>query len=509
MQLTLHAPLELNAKKFPDKEALVVGGTRLTYRELNDRVNRLAHGLAGAGWRKGDHCALVFANSVEFVETVLALSKIGVVFVCLNTLLTSREMRYIVEHSDARGVIAEAEHAQRLGPVIGDLPALDAKLMFTVGGEVDGFRPFVEAWSDDASEPAVEVGEDDWMRLAYTSGTTGLPKGVIHTHRMQALMFFQFSVEYGLGDERMLIAGPMYAIGPFVFSLMTLYFGGTLFLLRKFDAERVLQAITDEKITGSFMVPTMYNLVLALPEEVRRERYDVSSLRILSSGSAPRHVRTRELMFEYFSTARINDSYGSTEGGLNTNLRHEHQLRKIETVGQAVVGCDVKVVDDDGSEVPRGTDGELWVRALSLASGYYKNDDATRENFVDGWFRTGDVARMDDEGFVTLVDRKQDVIISGGVNVYPTEVEQALYRHPAVLEAAVIGVPDDKWGEAVKAVVVAKPDQTVDIDGIQAWLRDEVAGYKRPKSIEVVDELPKNASGKILRRVLRDQFSRA
>ncbi len=506
MKLTLHATLEVNARRYPDREAVIFEGTRLTYAELNERVNRLANGLLGAGLKPGDHCALLFANCVEFLESMLALSKIGVTFVCLNTLLTPRELQYIIQHSDARGLIVEHEFVDKIVKVRDELTGLDPDLVFCVNGDAAGFRPFHEALSGDPSEPEIEVSETDRMRLAYTSGTTGLPKGVIHSHRMQTLMFYQFGVELGLGQERMMIVGPMYAIGPFVFGLMSVYFGGTLILLRKFDAHKVLRVITDEKVTASFMVPTMYNLVLAISEDERLATYDVGSVRILSSGSAPRHKATRESMFGYFSSARINEGYGSTEGGLNTNLGHDEQIRKIDTVGRAVVGCEIKVVDDDGVEVAPDDVGELWVRSLSLASGYYKNEEATAENFAGGWFRTGDLVTMDQEGFVSLVDRKTDVIISGGVNVYPTEVEQVLYEHPAVLEAVVIGVPDEKWGEAVKAVVSLRKGEHFDGGELLEWMRDRVAGYKRPKSIDIREDLPKNAAGKVLRRVLRDKY---
>lgn len=499
--------MELNAKKYSNREALVFRDERLTYAQLNARVNQLANGLRDAGFRPGDHCAVMFANRVEFVETVFALSKIGVTFVCLSTLLAPKEIQFIVDNADARGLIVEADFAEKVRPVMDQLPRLEDGLRFAVGGDVEGFQPLDSARADDSSDPGIVVHEDHWMRLAYTSGTTGLPKGVIHTHRMQTLMFFQFAVEYGLTeDERMLIAGPMYAIGPFVFSVMTLYFGGTLVLLRSFDAHEVLRTITQEKITASFMVPTMYNLILAIPEQERAEAYDVTSLRVLASGSAPRHKATRQKMFDYFSSAKINDSYGSTEGGLNSNLKHRDQLRKIDTVGQSVVGCDLRIVDDAGNDLPYGEVGELWVRGLSIASGYYKNKEATEDNFRDGWFTTGDLAVMDEERFITLVDRKKDVIISGGVNVYPTEVEQELYAHDDVLEAAVIGIPDDKWGEAVTAVVVPKEGATIDADALLGWMRGRVADYKRPKSIVVRDALPKNAAGKILKRELREEF---
>jgi len=509
MELVLHGALSLNAQKYGDKEALVFGDERVSHVELNDRVNRLANGLLAAGMRPGDHCAVMSANSIEFVETLLALSSIGATFVCINTLLTAKEIHYIVEHSDSRGLIVEHEFADRVASVLDDLPALDAKLLFCIGGSHERFRPFEEAWSEDASSPGVEVAETSLMRLAYTSGTTGMPKAAMITHRSEVLMFFQFGVEFGLSDEdRMLIAGPMHAIGPFVFSLMALYFGQTLVLLRKFDAERVLQTITDEKITASFMVPTMYNLILAIPIEERRARYDVSSLRILASGSAPRHTRTRELMFEYFEGTNMFDGYGSTEGGLNTALKQRDQIRKITTVGQPVIGSEVKVVDPvTCEEVAVGEIGELWVRGLSLASGYYDNPEATAENFLeDGWFRTGDLGFLDDEHFFSLVDRKNDVIISGGTNVYPTEVEQVLYEHPKVHEAVVIGVPDPKWGEAVKARVVPKEGVEVTPEELAEFCRERLAGHKRPKTIDLVDQLPKNAAGKILRREVRAEF---
>lgn len=506
-ELVLHGNLALNARKYRDKEALVFGDTRISHQELYARVNGLANGFLEAGLRQGDHCALLLANSVEFLESMLALSRIGVTFVCLNTLLTPREMAYIINHSDARALVAEAEFGEKISSVLDELPRLDRSLLFSVSGNIDGFRPLDGIRSTNTAEPAVRVNEDTWMRLAYTSGTTGLPKGAIIPHRSQVLMFYQFGVQYGLSDrERMLIAGPLYAIGPFVWGLMALYFGGTLVILRKFDAQKVLQAITDERITSSFMVPTMYNMVLAIPEEERRAKYDVSSLCILSSGSAPRHTRTRELMFNYFSSARINDSYGSTEGGLNTNLSHEDQLRKITTVGQPVVGCEIKIVGDDGRELGPNEVGEIWVRGLSLATGYYKNEAATAKAFIDDWFATGDLGSMDEEHFLTLVDRKNDLIISGGVNVYPTDVEQALYRHSAVLEAAVVGVPDQKWGEAVKAVVALKPGAQAGEDELLDWCRKELAGYKVPKSVDIVTDLPKNAAGKILRRVVREQY---
>ncbi|TAK28644.1 MAG: fatty-acyl-CoA synthase [Chloroflexota bacterium] len=506
-ELVLHGNLALNARKYRDKDALVFGDTRISHHELNARVNSLADGFLGAGLRPGDHCALLFGNSVEFVESLLALSKIGVVNVCVNTVLTPKEIAYIIDHSDSRALLAEGEFGKKLNPILGELPKLDRSLLFSANGALDGFRPLDGVRSANTAEPSARVDENAWMRLAYTSGTTGLPKGAIIPQRSQVLMFYQFATQYGLSDrDRTLIVGPMYASGPYVFGLMSLYFGGTLVLLRKFDAHQVLRTITDERVTASFMVPTMYNMMLAIPEEERRARYDVSSLRILSSGSAPRHTRTRELMFEYFSSARINDCYGTTECGLSTNLDHHDQLRKVTTVGKPVMGCEVKIVDDNNRELSPGEIGEIWVRTLSLGSGYYKNETATAKAFIDGWFVTGDLGFLDEEHFLTLVDRKNDLIISGGANVYPTDVEQALYRHPAVLEAAVVGVPDEKWGEAVKAVVVSRPGARITETELLDWCREELAGYKVPKSVSFVADLPRNAAGKVLRRVVREQF---
>ncbi|MBI2877015.1 MAG: AMP-binding protein, partial [Candidatus Tectomicrobia bacterium] len=289
------------------------------------------------------------------------------------------------------------------------------------------------------------------------------------------------------------------------FNHMHIYIGGTVLIKDKFEARDALKTIQDEKVTTGFIVPTMYNLMMTLPQEELKS-YDVSSMRVIISAAAPLHTKTKEWILDYFSNASLSEAYGATELGICTNLKHRDQRRKIRCVGQGVFGYEMKLLDEDGNPVKQGEPGILYATGPCMLDGYYKNPKATEENSAGPWFTVGDIVKEDEEGYYYVVDRKSDMVISGGVNIYPVEIDNCLMSHPKVADVAVIGVPDELWGESLKAFVVLRPGETCTAEELIEHCRQNLAPYKKPKSVDFVPELPRNPSGKILKRVLRDQF---
>jgi long-chain acyl-CoA synthetase len=334
--------------------------------------------------------------------------------------------------------------------------------------------------------------------MPYTAGTTGAPKGVLLPHRSRSLTFFAMGVEYGCytPEDRALGIAPLFHGAGFAFSVAPIFFGGYCAILPKFDPEHVLRLVDELRITNTFMVPTHFNGIFALGEDTL-ERYDTSTLTT---------IITKERIVARFGEGVLFEAYGSTEASIVTNLRPPDQLRKEQCVGLPAPCTRIRLLDADGNEVAPGEVGELYSRSPLLFNGYWKRPEATEKAFRDGWFSAGDLARQDDEGYVYLVDRKDDRIISGGVNIYPREVEEALAHHPAVAEAAVFGIPDEYWGEAVHAVVALRRDEDVTEETLIEFCGEHLSRYKRPKAIDFVPKLPRNAAGKVLRRDLREPF---
>ena len=492
----------------PDVEAMVdlASGERLSYPELNARANQVAHALTEIGIGHGDKVALLCLNSVEFVEVYYAAAKIGAVVVPLNWRLTAPELEFILGNSESRALVFGAEFA----PLVDAIHADAAKVpMLTQYIEVGGndARSWATDYGDlrrrgDTADPKVTAGGDDLLTIVYTSGTTGLPKGVMHTHQtalagiVNGLATLNFDPK-----ERYLQALPMFHVGASTPTLMQIFAGNTVFMMRQFDPAQVWEVFETEKITAALAVPAMLNFMLQVQDFRAR---DISALRGIISGASPVPI---ELINAYLDLGiEIHQVYGMTETfGPGCYLPGHMAAERLGSTGRGYLMTDVRIVDDEGRDVPAGEPGQIIIKAAHNMTGYWKNDKATAETLVDGWLQTGDIGIADADGYVTIRDRLKDMIISGGENVYPAEVENALLSHGDVLDAAVIGQPSAKWGESPFAVVVPS-SADADKEDILDHCAGRLAKFKLPKGIAFIDEIPRNPTGKPLKRVLREQF---
>jgi acyl-CoA synthetase (AMP-forming)/AMP-acid ligase II len=421
------------------------------------------------------------------------------VMVPLNPRMTAPEVDYIVGHSESRAMVLDQALA---GLAAGCIDSLD--LVLSIGGDEAGREYESAIAAGAATNPGIEVDERSPFCFAYTSGTTGKPKGVVISHRSRSLTFYCSALEWGLGFGRHSIAvAPMYHGAGFAFGYAPVYTGGSVSMLRAWNPEALLAMIERDRANSVFLVPTHAQMMRELGDAAIA-KYDLSSLDTLYFNAAALPVALKDWVLETFPTVGVHELYGSTEGGIVTNLRPVDAKRKAGTVGHPWYMTDVRVVDDEGELVPAGEPGELFSRSPFLMNGYLKDDDATKACTTDDGFLTcGDIVIVDDEGFIRIVDRKKDMIISGGVNVYPRDVEEAIVTHPAVVEAAVIGVPDEKWGESVVAYVVVREGNDLSNEALETHLRPLLAGYKIPREVVQVGALPRNAAGKVLKRDLR------
>ena len=512
--------LERRADINPTKPALIDGDHALTYRDLRDRVAALAGGLQAFGVRRGDRVAVLSINRAEYIEVIFAAARIGAIVAPLNWRLTAAELAFQVGDSEPAILFVDPE----LGPLAEALRkqpearTLETFVAFSdPAGPLPWARPYAELSEQKAAMPSGRF--DDPLLILYTSGTTGRPKGAVLTQAAQFWNSINISTAVSLtaADVTLNLLPMFHSGGVGLIVLPSLHLGATAVLQRKFDPEETVQLISAHDVTAMFGVPSIYRMLLQTDAfqkaDLRRVRF--------SCGGAPcpltiiEAFRDRGLLFQ--------QGYGLTETAPTcTLIPAADAFRKAGSAGKAALHVEVRVVDEDGRDVRPGEIGEVWTRGPNLFSGYWKRPEATAEVFAppaEGprdasgyagwWFRTGDLASIDDEGFIYIVDRKKDMIISGGENIYPAEVEDVLYRHPAIADVAVIGVADDRWGEVPKAVVVLAPGLTLTYEDLKAFCEGRLARYKVPKSMAVTDILPRNAAGKVLKRVLRDQFSPA
>jgi acyl-CoA synthetase (AMP-forming)/AMP-acid ligase II len=497
--------LTVHAAASPEKPALICGEDILTYRAYDERSNRAARALVGMGVRPGDRVAFMAHNSISASELSAGLRKAHAVGVPVNFRLREKELAYIVRDSGARVVCAGpdfVEHVEAARPLIEGEPVLAAL------GRSDppaGWVRFEEAMAAEPGDAPEEAGETGTgAAMIYTSGTTGNPKGAYRPSGVDPMSVLQVIQLFGLrGEDVHLMAGPGYHSAVGAFAGMTIICGATLVIVPRFDAEQALALIERHRVTTTFMAPTLLQRIVDLPETVRA-RHDVSSVRAIILGAAPCPHSLKERATGCFGEV-LWEFYGATETGFNLVLRPEDQLRKPGSAGTPPPGQEILLLDDEGHPVREGEPGELWVRNGWLAT-YYNRPDATERSMRDGFFSVGDIAYRDDEGFYYICDRKIDMIISGGVNIYPAEIEACLHAHPAVRDVAVVGVPDDQWGESVKAVVALQPDSSATERELVEWSRGRIADYKRPRSVDFVSELPRDQAGKLLKRQIRAPF---
>jgi acyl-CoA synthetase (AMP-forming)/AMP-acid ligase II len=515
--------LELYAQATPDKPAVIddrrEATRRLTFAELHAASNRLANVLVDRGVGLGAKVAWCGQNSVGVVTLMSAAQRLGVTAVPVNYRFTDEEAAYVINHSDAAVVYVDAEQAPMLARIRDQVPAVNAVLVF------DGPSPdaddgwFVAADEVVATAPDTSPRVDDEVAgaatmMIYTSGTTGKPKGAVRRIAPpdpRAVGAFIALVGYTT-DDVYLTTGPLYHSGPLGFMTLAHGLGQTVVVQRKFDAEDWLRLVETHRCTSTFSAPTPMRTICNLPSEVL-ERYDRSSMRIMIANAAPWSLALKQRYLEVFPPDSLYEVYGSTELSVNTVLLPADQLRKPGSCGKELPMVEIRLYDDDGNVVtgvgPEAT-GELYVRSTAVFEDYYKEHDRFVEDRRDGFQTVGDVAYRDEEGYLYICDRKRDMIISGGVNIYPAEVEAALELHPEVYEVAVIGIPSDEWGEAVHAVVVPRPGTALDASHDEGVIvehaRGHLAGFKVPRSVSWMSELPKTGSGKILKRELRAPY---
>lgn len=510
--LTVAGAVETHARLTPHKLGARDSQRSLSFAAWHDRATRLANGLLGLGLAKGDRVALLAYNCVEWMEMYVALARAGLVAVPINFRLTAPEIGYIAAHCEARAFIVQHELVERVEPLRADLPLVP-------GGWVRFGAPAGPGWTDyealigaaGAALPALDVRPGDPCALMYTSGTTGRPKGAIRSHEGNSLIALATALEMGFGrDDTALLVMPMCHANSLYFSHTFVHLGATCVIddRRSFDPEALLATLAREHVTFTSLVPTHYIMMLGLPEATKA-RYDVSAVGKLMISSAPARRETKLAIMEHFRNAGLYELYGSTEAGWVTLLRPHEQFDRLGSVGREWLGSGaIRLLDPDGREVPDGEVGELFSRTPYVFDGYWKNPEKTAEAFRGDWCSVGDMARRGEGGYIHLVDRKSNMIISGGENIYPSEVEGVIGAHPKVKDVAVIGVPHDKWGEAVQAVVVPHPHTGLTEAELLDWCRGRMAGYKRPQSVLFVADadMPRTATGKILHRVLRERL---
>jgi long-chain acyl-CoA synthetase len=491
---TMRWPLRRAVAVAGDQLAVCCEGHRLTYAETSERCDRLVAGVGGLGIGTGDRVAIVGPNCHRFLELYQALPGAGMVIVPLNQRHTDAELRYALADAGARVVFT--------GRRIADLPSCVEHVIDLA----DGYERLLGA-AGTPPAPAAEPAEDDLAGLFYTGGTTGASKGVMLSHRNLVANALHFQAHGGFdADTVWLIAAPLFHAAGSIAVLATVWHAGRQVVLASFDPARALDLIEQEQVTATLLVPTM---LAALSDEQLARPRDVSTLRTISHGGSPVAGETLRRAHLAFPDTELVHIYGTTETSpIATVLAHEERLLDTprgRSCGQAAIGVEVAVRAADGATVASGVVGEITLRGANVMQGYWNKPEATAEVLVEGWYRTGDVGYQDDAAYVYLVDRAKDMIVTGGENVYSTEVEDVLYRHPAVLEAAVFAVPDAHWGEAVHAVVVPRHD--IDVDELLRHCREAIAGYKVPKRIELrAEPLPKSGAGKVLKRELRAPY---
>jgi acyl-CoA synthetase (AMP-forming)/AMP-acid ligase II len=499
----------------PDKLAMVddrPDGTVITrtFGELNAKSNQLANVLLDLGARAaGSKVVWCGQNSIGLVQVINASRKLGVTAVPLNYRLSDEEAAYVTDHSDADMVYVDAEFAPMFERIRDQLPKVRHIMVFD--GEVPPGMIDVDALvaAAPSSEPEIPADTEAGATMIYTSGTTGKPKGALRrgttgTEQAAALIGY---IGYTT-DDVYIPTGPLYHSGPGGFMGVAQALGQTVVLQRKFNPEDWLRLVEKYKVSSTFSAPTPIRMVCNLPDDVKA-KYDVSSMKRMIANAAPWSFALKQMYLAYLPADSLFEVYGSTELGVNCVLRPEDQLRKPGSCGKPSPMVEIKLFDDDGNEVtgtgPEAT-GELFVKSPSVFDDYYKQHDRFMDDQKHGYQTVGDIAYRDDEGYIYICDRKKDMIISGGMNIYPAEIEAALEHHPDVLEAAVFGIPSDEWGESVHAVVVVREGGSMTEDDVMSFAREHLANYKVPRSVTWLDELPKTGSGKILKRELRAPF---
>ena len=502
VDLSWSALLEHHATRAPDAAITVFEGQTTTYGQMAERVAALAGGLRQRGVDRGDVVALLSYNCPEMLETVFAANHLGAIAMPINWRLAAPEVRYILEHSQARALVCDEPLIGLADDAMAEMT--DAPVRAGIAASPPaGWNALAELRDEGAPAPRVAAAPDDVHRLMYTSGTTGRPKGVMLTHANLAWKNLAHLVEFGFTrDDLGLACGPLYHVGALDLTTTTLVAAGaTTVIHRGFDAAAVVDELERSRITTVWLAPAMVNAIMALPDVGAR---DLSSVRVIINGGEKMPIPLIERIQRTFPSAWFADAYGLTETvSGDTFLDRDSIITKLGSVGRPCLHLDLDVWDDEGRSVGPGEKGEIVLRGPKVFAGYWRDPEATATAFAGGWFHTGDIGVRDEDGYLWIVDRLKDMIVSGGENIAGSEVERVLYEHDAVLEAAVVGRPDERWGEVPVAHVVLKPDADVSGEELIEHCRANLAKFKVPKDVLFLDALPRNPSGKILKRELR------
>ena len=503
MSFTVAGIIREQARTRGDRVAIIFGERRITFAELDRRSNRVARSLLAAGVGPHDHVAFLDLNGPEFFEVLFGCAKVNAINVGINWRLSPGEMAYAISDAEAVALFVGPDFEAAIGQVRADLHSV--RTVIGLGGEY-------EAWlgAEEAKDPQLASGADDVALQLYTSGTTGLPKGAMITNRNLETLITRILPDWEFdADSVNLVASPLFNIAGGGWALVGMHCGAGTVLLRAATPPSLLQAIVEHRVTNALLVPALLNFMLQVPGV---EEFDFSSLRAIVYGASPISEQVLARSMETFKCHFIQ-AYALTEHtGSATILRpEEHDLdnpSRLLSCGRPHAWVSLRIVDPaTGEDQPTGAVGEIWLRSAQVMKGYWNRTEATADTITpDGWLRTGDAAYADADGYVFLQDRVKDMIITGGQNVYPVEVENILMAHPAIADVAVIGVPDDRWGEAVKAVVVLRPDRAVEAEEVIAFARERIAHFKAPSSVDFAEALPRNPSGKVLKRELREPY---
>ena len=490
----------------PDHPAVIFGDRRLTYRDLNREANRLANALLDLGLEKGDKVATVLPNCLELLCFYWAVARTGIVAVPMSPLLGAQGLANLMADADTRGVLCHASTADVVNEALAENTEIGTERRIVVGGAVPGFRSYEDLTEGVSADlpPDAGLAPEDLFNIVYSSGTTGAPKGIMHSHNVRAMYGALFASALRILPESVILhAGAIIFNGAFI-TLMPCFFQGATYVLQPaFDAGKFINAIEKHQATHVVLVPSQIIQLLNHPRFTERA---AGSLKMILSLGAPLHLEHKQRL-EKVLPSRFHELYGVTEGFV-TILDHLDFGRKPESVGCPTPGFRVRITDDAGNERPTGEVGEICGTGPIAMTGYYKRPDLTAETVQDGWIKSGDLGYLDEDGFLYLVDRKKDLIISGGVNVYPRDIEEVIVRHSAVAEVAVLGVADKKWGETPVAAVVPVPGKAPEAETLKAWINDNVeARFQKVSQVLIVDDFPRNAAGKILKRELADLFS--
>lgn len=506
--------LTKSAQTYPDKLAIAHGPKRLNYAQFNARSNRMANALYKLGLKQGDNVALLQYNYPEMLESMFACFKAGCGAVPINWRLHPKEFAFIMDHSEAKAAVLSPEFNEAILEVRDRIP--NVRSLITLGnaeGELLDYEAVLSRESNDFEDTVVHP--DDLAWLFYTSGTTGLPKGAMLTHRNLLAMTMNFYADIcpGFGPDDVILHAAPLSHGSGCYALPNVGKGAANIILesKSFDPELIFKTIQEYRVTNMFAAPTMIKLMVDSPAV---DQYDHSSLKSLNYGGAPMLVEDLKQAMSKLGPCLVQ-LFGQAESPMTiTYLPHQdhvqagspEQMKRLSSAGMPRTDVEVKIFDPDENELPPGETGEIVTRSDLVMKGYWRNPEATADTIKNGWLHTGDMGYLDDGGYLFIMDRSKDMIISGGENIYPREIEEVLIKHPAVREVAVIGVPDTKWGEAIKAVVSLNAGESASEEALIHFCRDHIASYKKPKTVDFVKELPKNNYGKILKRELREKY---